>query len=223
MSIEELHVLVGSWRITGATPDAERDNISGEIICRSILDEQVMELTGTMRVDEMEIDTLEVIWQEPALDYLRAHVYSASCAPLDYRWVLTGGTTLLHASHIPWNDQRLWQKHCGTLAERSGTTNTSRIELRRNNAPHRLSATSFHLLGRIRQRRPMVRRTDLIGASSIFPTVPPTRFDVGCDGPAGLLDVILPNASHNQNPEHICLGFSRDQRHRPGPQRLAVA
>ncbi len=93
MSIEPLKVLLGSWRLTGRSTNADHDNITGELTSRLILDGQVLELTGTMRVNDKSMDSLELIWADEASGDFAAHVYPPSAgAPHDYRWARSGST-----------------------------------------------------------------------------------------------------------------------------------
>ncbi|HWW44148.1 MAG TPA: DUF1579 domain-containing protein, partial [Acidimicrobiia bacterium] len=61
----------------------------------SILGGHLLQLTGTMRVDDVDIESLELVWPDPAGGF-GAHVYSSSGEPLEYRWA-RDGSTLTHA------------------------------------------------------------------------------------------------------------------------------
>jgi hypothetical protein len=95
MSIDELDVLVGSWRLTGRSKDSDHDDIAGETHGRRILDGNLLELTGTIRVGSLELPSLELIWADPDGGF-GAHAYGTSGAPLEYRWS-RDGSTLIHA------------------------------------------------------------------------------------------------------------------------------
>jgi hypothetical protein len=94
MSLEPLHVLVGTWGLSGRSPDAETDDVSGRLDVRPILGGHVLELRGTIRVGDVEVESLELVWADPAGGF-RSHVYSAAGAPTDYRWDRVGDT-LVH-------------------------------------------------------------------------------------------------------------------------------
>ena len=96
MGIDQLHVLIGTWEITGRSAGASADDISGTMTATSILDGTVLQLVGTMRAAGFEIDSLELIWANAASDGFSAHTYSKFGPPLDYRWE-RHGDTLIHA------------------------------------------------------------------------------------------------------------------------------
>ena len=81
MSIEPLAVLVGRWDIVGRSADADHDNISGYVEVEPILGGNILQLTGTMRVDEATVDSLELVWADPTGGFA-AHVYSGPGSPL---------------------------------------------------------------------------------------------------------------------------------------------
>jgi hypothetical protein len=95
MSVAELDVLIGSWELTGRSKDSDHDDIAGSMVGRPILDGNVLELTGTMRVGSLELPNLELIWADPAGGF-GSHVYGTSGVPLEYRWS-RDGSTLIHA------------------------------------------------------------------------------------------------------------------------------
>jgi hypothetical protein len=97
MSIEPLKVLVGTWEMTGRSFDADKDNVFGTVTGTTILDDSVLQLAGTIRVGDTEIESLELIWPEPETGDFGAHVYSSMGPPIPYRWARTGASTLLHA------------------------------------------------------------------------------------------------------------------------------
>ena len=92
MGIEQLHVLTGTWDLTGRSAGADADDISGRMTGDTILDGTVLRLAGSMRVGDFETDSLELIWADPDSDGFRAHVYSRFGPPLDYRWERSGDT-----------------------------------------------------------------------------------------------------------------------------------
>ncbi len=96
MSIDELDVLVGSWRITGRSKGSDRDDVSGDLHARRILGGHVLELTGTMRVGDLELPDLELVWPDEDSGGFGSHVYSTSGVPLAYSW-RRAGATLIHA------------------------------------------------------------------------------------------------------------------------------
>ena len=95
MSIDDLEVLIGSWRLTGRSMDATDDDIGGDLAVRRGVD-GILEARGTMRVGTTSFETLEVIWADPERGDFGAHVYSGDGPPLDYRWSIAGAT-LTHA------------------------------------------------------------------------------------------------------------------------------
>lgn len=111
MSIEQLDVLVGSWRLTGRTPGAEQDDISGDLHAEPILGGNVLRLTGTTRVGTFELPGLELIWAEPDGTF-GSHVYTSSGPPLVYRWS-RDGSTLVHSG--------LGATYRGTIGEDGST------------------------------------------------------------------------------------------------------
>ena len=92
MTIEALNVLVGKWELTGRTPDAAADDVSGDLIAEPILDGNVLQLWGTTRVGTFEAHSLELIWFDTDTGFFRSHVYSNGGAPLDYSWAIDGST-----------------------------------------------------------------------------------------------------------------------------------
>jgi hypothetical protein len=96
MTITELDVLVGSWEITGRTASADHDDITGDLVVTSLLDGQLLQLNGSMRVRGSQMHSVELIWRDETTPGFAAHVYSGSGAPLDYRWD-RDGNTLIHA------------------------------------------------------------------------------------------------------------------------------
>lgn len=96
MTIADLDILVGSWTLTGRTANADSDDVSGDLTVTRILNGQVLQLTGSMRVRGTELQSLELIWHDEATDSLPAHVYSGLGAPLNYQWA-RNGDTLTHA------------------------------------------------------------------------------------------------------------------------------
>lgn len=96
MSIDRLDVLIGSWQLTGRSAGADHDDITGDLTVTPILDGQLLQLRGGIRVGDTRIQSLELIWPDEAGNGFGAHVYSGSGAPLDYRWG-RDGDTLTHA------------------------------------------------------------------------------------------------------------------------------
>jgi hypothetical protein len=96
MTIEPLHALLGTWNLTGRSAGADEDDISGTMTGTLILDDTVLQLTGTMRFGDFEADSLELVWADPASDHYQAHAYSKFGPPLAYRWE-RHGDTLIHA------------------------------------------------------------------------------------------------------------------------------
>jgi hypothetical protein len=96
VTIADLDILIGSWMISGRTASADHDDVSGELSVTPLLGGQVLQLTGSLRVRDSEIQSLESIWHDEATADLPAHVYSGSGAPLNYRWD-RNGDTLTHA------------------------------------------------------------------------------------------------------------------------------
>jgi len=94
-SVEPLAALIGRWDIIGRSVGADHDNIHGDVQIEPILDGNVLQLQGTMRVDDTELQSLELVWPDPTGGFA-AHVYSSSGEPLDYRWE-RHGPTLVHA------------------------------------------------------------------------------------------------------------------------------
>jgi hypothetical protein len=95
MGMEPLLVLIGSWDIVGRSVGMEHDNIRGTTRVVPILGGHLLQLTGTMRVADAEIESLELVWPDPAGAFA-AHVYWSNGEPLAYRWARDGGT-LTHA------------------------------------------------------------------------------------------------------------------------------
>jgi hypothetical protein len=95
MSMEPLSVLIGSWEIVGRSAGVTHDNIRGATRVVPILGGHVLQLTGMMRVDDVEIESVELVWPDPAGGFA-AHVYSSRGEPLAYRWA-RDADTLTHA------------------------------------------------------------------------------------------------------------------------------
>ena len=96
MTIADLDILIGTWKITGRTANAERDDVNGDLTVTPLLGGQVLQLTGSIRVGDSQVQSLELIWHDDATAGFPAHVYSGSGAPLNYRWD-RNGNTLTHA------------------------------------------------------------------------------------------------------------------------------
>jgi hypothetical protein len=97
VTLADLDILIGSWTITGRTANADRDDISGDLTASPVLGGQVLQLVGIMRIGDMTLPSLEVIWHEDRANGFPAHVYSGSgAAPLSYKWD-RDGNTLTHA------------------------------------------------------------------------------------------------------------------------------
>jgi len=97
MSIEPLAFLVGTWEITGRGFDADKDNVVGTTTVTPILDGGMLQLAGTIRVGDLEVDGLELVWPDPDTGDFGAHVYSKTGPPIPYRWARPGPATLVHA------------------------------------------------------------------------------------------------------------------------------
>ena len=95
MSIDDLSVLIGTWEITGRSAGADTDDIAGNVTATPILGGTMLQLTGSMRVGDTTIDSLELIW--PDGDDFAAHVYPPGGPPIPYRWARTGPDGLMHA------------------------------------------------------------------------------------------------------------------------------
>lgn len=111
-TMSDLDVLIGSWRISGRTDSAMEEDISGTLTAVPLLDGRMLSLTGTMKVGGQAIESLELIWQDPAHEGFQAQVHSGTSAPLDYRWD-RDGSTLLHAG--------LGMTYTGTISEDGAT------------------------------------------------------------------------------------------------------
>jgi len=94
MRLEPLAFLIGSWDIVGRSDGVDHDNIRGRVAIRPFLDGQVLQLTGTMRPNDGEMEDLEFVWPDPAGGL--AHVYSSRGEPLRSRWD-RAGATVTHA------------------------------------------------------------------------------------------------------------------------------
>lgn len=96
MAITDLDVLIGSWQLTGRTAKSDHDDVTGDLVATALLGGRMLQLVGGMRVGDSRIESLELIWPEDDKPGFRAHVYSGSGDPLDYRWS-RDGDTLIHA------------------------------------------------------------------------------------------------------------------------------
>jgi hypothetical protein len=96
MSIEPLHVLVGTWDITGRTAGSDHDDVAGRVTGELILNDTMVRLTGAMQAGDVTAESIELLWSNPDGDDFPAHTYSAFGPPLDYRWE-RHGDTLVHA------------------------------------------------------------------------------------------------------------------------------
>jgi hypothetical protein len=113
VGLEQLEILVGTWEVTGRTPDAATDDISGTSVFEPILGGAVLQMRGTMRFNDTEFDTLELIWHDARTGDCPAHVYSSEGAPLSYRWARTGPRVLTHSG--------LGATFTGTISEDGNT------------------------------------------------------------------------------------------------------
>jgi hypothetical protein len=81
--------------------DAEGDNVFGTTTVTPILDGGMLQLAGTIRVGDLDVDGLELVWPDPDSGDFGAHVYSKMGPPIPYRWARTGPSTLVPGPPTP--------------------------------------------------------------------------------------------------------------------------
>jgi hypothetical protein len=99
MSIDDLAPLIGTWEITGRSYNKDTDNVSGTNTFRPILDGKMLQMTGTTKVGDFEVEAIEIIWFDKETGDFPAHAYNPLGPPDDYRWARTGPDTLTHAGN----------------------------------------------------------------------------------------------------------------------------
>jgi hypothetical protein len=108
-ALRRLDRLVGTWRLTGRTLNAQEDNISGRVTIKWLPGGFFLEQRGEMEVMGFKLQSLELIGYDPSTKAFSSYVYSSmGGTPLRYYWDVQGDTV----TH--WTDG---SKYTGTFSE----------------------------------------------------------------------------------------------------------
>lgn len=108
-ALARLEPLVGRWALTGRTPDAGTDNITGWLAAAWLPGGHFLELRGAIDFKGFVVESLEVIGYDKASDTFASTVYSnVGAEPASYFWDVRENTV----TH--WTTGA---KYTGTLSE----------------------------------------------------------------------------------------------------------
>lgn len=97
MGLDALDVLIGDWWLTGRSVGATEDDVLGGWSAEWACGGKLIVARGRMQVSEtVSVESVELIWFDPATGDFPAHVHTGSGAPLAYVWT-RDGSTLTHA------------------------------------------------------------------------------------------------------------------------------
>ena len=92
-ALKRLEKLVGTWKITGRTLDAQEDNISGQVVIEWLPGGFFLQQRGEMSFKNFHMQSLEIIGYDPSTEAFSAYVYSSmGGTPLRYQWDVQGNT-----------------------------------------------------------------------------------------------------------------------------------
>lgn len=90
-ALKRLERLVGTWKLTGRTFDSKVDNISGKVAIEWLPGGFFLQMRGMIRMDNFEVQSLEIVGYDAATKPFSAKVYSnMDGAPLKYQWNVKG-------------------------------------------------------------------------------------------------------------------------------------
>jgi len=91
-ALKRLERLVGTWKLTGRTFDSNVDNIRGKVAIEWLPGGFFLQLRGTIRMDNFEVQSLEIVGYDPASKTFSANVFSnVDGTPAIYYWNVKGG------------------------------------------------------------------------------------------------------------------------------------
>ena len=90
-ALKNLEMLVGKWKMSGRTLGSKENNITGEVSGEWILDGFFLQLTGWLRFQDFEIQSIEIIGYDAEKKMFPATVFGNSGGnPLQYQWDVQG-------------------------------------------------------------------------------------------------------------------------------------
>lgn len=112
-ALRRLDRLVGTWRITGRTPDAQDDDISGHVTIEWLPGGFFLQQRGEMAFGNFRVYSVEIVGYDPSTDAFSSYVFSnMGEGPARYGWDVQGEVV----TH--WTEGA---KYTGTFSE-DGTT-----------------------------------------------------------------------------------------------------
>ena len=92
-ALKRLGKLIGEWKLTGRTLNANADNISGWSRFEWLPGGFFVQNTGQLNFMGTNIESVEMIWYDPTTDTFPSTVYSnLSTEPASYHWNVEGNT-----------------------------------------------------------------------------------------------------------------------------------
>ena len=90
-ALKRLEKLVGMWKLTGRTFDSKKDNISGKVTIEWLPGGFFLQMRGMIRMEEFEVQSLEIVGYDAATKTFSATVYSnVDGTPAKYYWQVKG-------------------------------------------------------------------------------------------------------------------------------------
>lgn len=90
-ALRRLERLVGTWRMTGPTLDAQEDNITGRVTIDWLPGGFFLQQRGEMEVKGFKLQSLELIGYDPSMNAFSSFAYSSMGGiPLRYYWDVQG-------------------------------------------------------------------------------------------------------------------------------------
>jgi hypothetical protein len=92
-ALRRLDRLVGTWKLTGRTTDAQEDDISGWTTFEWMLGGLFLKAIGEIDFKGLKVESMEIIGYDPASGTFHSNVYSTmSEAGYPYHWDVQGNT-----------------------------------------------------------------------------------------------------------------------------------
>ena len=93
--LKRLAVLAGEWTMTGRTLGSQKDDMTGELAGEWILGGLFLQLTGWIRFNDFEVQSIEIIGYDAASEKFPSTVFSnPGGTPLPYKWDVEGKTVM---------------------------------------------------------------------------------------------------------------------------------
>jgi len=90
-ALMRLERLVGTWKLTGRTFDSKVDNIRGKVAIEWLPGGFFLQLRGTIRMDNFEVQHLEIVGYDAVSKTFSANVFSnVDGTPAKYFWNVKG-------------------------------------------------------------------------------------------------------------------------------------